>query len=48
MQKGIRNLMPCKNMKNRVCEAWYSVALNILEELNISVPTGIADLIKAK
>ena len=35
-------------MWKRVCEAWYSVAPNVLEELNNSIPRRIADLIKAK
>ena len=34
-------------MRKRVCEAWYSVALNVLEELNNSMPRRIADLIEA-
>ena len=31
-----------------VCEAWYSVARNVLEELNNSMPRKITDFIKAK
>ena len=31
-----------------VCEALYSVAPNVLEELNNSMPRRITDLIKAK
>ena len=46
----IGNQMPCrkKEMWKLVCEAWYSVAPNVLEELNNSMPTRITDLIKAK
>ena len=46
----IGNQMPCKKEKmwKRVCEAWYSVAPNVLEELNNSMPRRITDLIKAK
>ena len=32
----------------RVCEAWYSVPQNVIEELNNSMPRRNADLIKAK
>ena len=31
-----------------VCEAWYSVAPNVLEEINNSMPRRITDLVKAK
>ena len=37
-----------KKMWKRVCEAWFSVALNAQEELYIAMPRQIADLIKAK
>ena len=37
-----------EKMCKRVCEAWYSVALNVLEELYNSMPKGIADLIESK
>ena len=42
--------MPCmkEDMWKRVCEAWYSVALNVLEELYNSMSRRISDLIKAK
>ena len=35
MKKEIGSQMPCKIQKmwKRVCEDWYSVALNVLEEL---------------
>ena len=48
MKKEIGNQIPCKivEMWKRVCEAWYSVALNVLEELNTPIPRRIADLIK--
>ena len=50
MQKEIGNQMPCKkeDMWKQVCEAWYSVAPNVLEELYNSMPRRIADVIKAK
>ena len=50
MKIEVGNQMPCikEDMWKRVCEAWYSVALNVLEELYNSMPRGIADLIKAK
>ena len=46
----IGNKMPCKTeeMWKPVCEAWYSVASNVLEELNNAMPRRITDLIKAK
>ena len=46
----ICNQMPCKKEKmwKRVCEAWYSVALNVLEEPYNAMSRRIADLIKAK
>ena len=31
-----------------VCEAWYSVAPNVLEKLNNSMPWRITDFINAK
>ena len=33
MKKEIGNQMPCKIVKmwNKVCEAWYSLALNVLK-----------------
>ena len=48
MKKEIGNRMPCKKMLKRVCEAWNSVAPNVLEELYKSMQMWIADLIKAK
>ena len=35
MKKEIGNRMPCKNEKmwKPVCKTWYSLALNVLEEL---------------
>ena len=46
----IGNQMPCKieEMWKRVCEARYSVALNVLKELDNSMPRRIADLIENK
>ena len=46
----IGDQMPCKKEKmwKQVCEAWNSVALNFLEELYNTMPSRIADLIKAK
>ena len=40
MKKDIGNQLPClkEEMWKRVCEAWYSVAPNILEEFNNSMP----------
>ena len=48
LKKEIGNQMLCKkkDMWKRVCEAWYSVAPNILEELYKSMPRRIADLNK--
>ena len=47
MKKEIGNQMLCiKDMRKRVCGAWYSVAANILEELYNSMPRRIAYLIK--
>ena len=50
MQKEIGYQMPCKkeDMSKRVCEAWKSVAPNVLEELTNLMSRNIADLIKAK
>ena len=47
-KKEIGNHMPClkEEMWKRVCEAWYSVAPTILEELNNSMPMRITYLIK--
>ena len=46
MKKEIGNQMLCKkkDILKRVCEAWYSVAPNILEKLYNSMPRRIADL----
>ena len=48
--KVIGNQISCKRivMWDRVCDAWYSVAPNVLEELNNSMPRRIANLYKAK
>ena len=50
MKKEIGNQMPCKSegMWKPVFETWYSLALNVLGELNNSMPMRIADLIEAK
>ena len=47
-EKEIGNQMPCKivEMWKQACKAWYSVALNALEELYNLMPRRIADLIK--
>ena len=37
-----------EEMWKPVCEAWYSVAPKVLEELNNSMLKRITDLIKAK
>ena len=37
-----------EEMWKSVCKAWYSVAPNVLEELNNSMPRRVTDLIKAK
>ena len=49
-KKVIGNQSPCKReeMWDPVCDAWYSVAPNVLEELYNSMPMRIADLYKAK
>ena len=43
----IGNQMPCRKeeMWKPVCEAWYSVAPNVLEERNYLKPRRITDLI---
>ena len=43
----IGNQMPCRKeeMWKPMCEAWYSVAPNVLEELNNSMPRRITYLI---
>ena len=50
MKKEIDGQMLCRKevMWRRVCEAWYSVAPNFMEELYNSMPRRIAGLIKAK
>ena len=50
IKKKIGNQMPCKNeeMWKPVGETWYSLALNVLEELKNSMPRRIADFIQAK
>ena len=50
MNKEIGNQMLCKKEESwkQVCELWYSVATNVLKELNNSMPRRITDLIKAK
>ena len=50
MKKEIGNQMACKKeeMWKAVCEEWYSVAPNVLEEPNNSMPGRITDLMKAK
>ena len=49
MKKEIGNQLPClkEEMLRRVCEAWYSVRPNVLEELNNEIPSRNEDL-KAK
>ena len=49
MKKEFGYQMSCKTeeMWKRVCEVWYSIALNVLEEINNSIPRRIADLIGA-
>ena len=48
MKEDIGNQMVClkEQMWKRVCETWYNVAPNVMEELNNSLPRSIADLIK--
>ena len=50
MQKEIGNQMPCKkeDMWKQECEAWYSVAPNVQEDIFNSKPKRIAGVIKAK
>ena len=47
MKKDIGNQMLCKKryLWKEICKAWYSVAPNVLEELNNLMPRRIADLI---
>ena len=47
MKKEVGNQLLClkEKMWKRVCEAWYSVAPNVLEEIYNSMPRRIADLI---
>ena len=46
----IGNQIQCKKTRcgKWVCEAWYSVTLNVLEELYKAMSRRIADLMKAK
>ena len=48
VKKDFGNQLSClkEEMWKRVYEAWYSVAPNVLEELNNSMPRRIAELIK--
>ena len=48
MKKEIGNQMPCKKGVKGVCEAWYSVPPNVIEELYKSMPRRNVDLMKAK
>ena len=50
IKKMIGNQIQCKreDMWDRVCDAWYSVAPNVLEDLYNFMPRRIADLYKAK
>ena len=50
MKKEIGNQMPCLKEETwkRVCEAWYSVAPNVLKEHYNSMPRRIAYLIKQR
>ena len=50
IKEVIGNPIPCKRevMLDRVCDAWYSVAPNVLEELYNSLPRRITDLYKVK
>ena len=43
---GYQLLCSKEEMWKPVCEAWYSVGPNVLEELNNSISMRIADLIK--
>ena len=51
MKEEIGNQLPClkEELYRRVCEAWYSVRPNVLEELNNSIQSrNHEDLFKAK
>ena len=50
MKKEIGNQMPCKNeeMWVPVGETWYSLALNVLEELNIQCQGELQILLKQR
>ena len=50
IEKVIGNQIPCKReeMWDQVCNAWYSVALNVLEKLYYSMPRRITDFIKQR
>ena len=49
MKKEIGSQMQClKETWKWVCESWYSVAPNVLEELNNSMPRRILDHIKQR
>ena len=50
IRKVIGNQIPRKRevMCYRVCDAWYSVARNVLEELYNSMRRRIVDIYKAK
>ena len=50
IKKMIGYQIPCirEEVWDRVCDAWYSVAPNVIEELYNSMPRRIADLYKAK
>ena len=50
MKKYIGNQMPCKieAMWKRVCEAWYSVALNIQENFVIQCQGELQILLKQR
>ena len=46
IKEVIGNQIPCKKevLWDRVCDAWYCVARNVLEELYNSMPRRIADI----
>ena len=48
MKKDIGKQVPCliAEMWKQVCEAWSSLAPNVLEELNNSMPRRTTDLVK--
>ena len=50
IEKVIGNQIPCKReeMWDQVCDAWYSVALNVLEKPYNSMPRRITDFIKQR